>query len=329
MHRSRPIQSVAARRRLPLVATGLIAAAVLAVLPGRLADAVRAPIAAGLAPAQRGLAVVRKAGSDGLVRVRAQLAGAEAAAQREAENQHLAEENRQLKAELQAARDQVRLLAGSEPANPPLLTAECISARVLGAAAQSYLARNQLLDAGRLQGVEPGDTVLRPATPLVDRGMNVGVDNGNLVLAGSCVWGKVTWVGSHTSTVCPMTEPGYRDLVRLATPAGQGRSLRLGAKGMLEGTGEALARLRMIETTEPVAEGDLVVSMAGQGFVDMPLMCGKVVRVESPHGAGHWEIWVAPAAGELPGTVSILRPAAEAQELVRRQDRSAASTNSE
>lgn len=328
MHRSRPIQSVAARRRLPLVATGLIVAAVLAVLPGRLADAVKAPIAAGLAPAQRGLAVVRRAGSDGLVRVHAQLGGAQAAAQREAENHRLAEENRQLKAELQAARDQVRLLAG-EPANPPLLTAECISARVLGAAAQSYLARNQLLDVGHWQGVERGDTVLRPATPLVDRGMSAGVDSGNLVLAGSCVWGKVAWVGSHTSTVCPMTEPGYRDLVRLATPAGQGRSLRLGAKGMLEGTGEALARLRMIETTEPVAEGDLVVSMAGQGFVDMPLVCGKVVRVESPHGAGHWEIWVAPAAGEMPDTVAILRPGAEPLELVRRQDRPAASTNSE
>ncbi len=325
MDRSRPIQPDATRRRLLLVGAGLALAAILGMIPPRLADLVRAPIGAALAPAQRGLATLRRTGGSAMRQVRAQFASAETAARTDGESRRLAEENRRLKAELQSVRDQLRLLGDRAEGAPPLLAAQCIPARVLGAAAQSYLARHHLLDAGWAQGAEPGDLVLRPAPYLVDRGTSAGVENGNLVLAGSCVWGKIVSVGSHTSTVCPMTEPGYRDLVCLATTGAPSRQLRLGARGILEGTGEPLARLRMIETTEPVAEGDFVVSMAGQGFVDLPLVCGKVVRVERPHGAGHWEIWVAPAADETAERLAILCPAASGPEPARHGDKAAGS----
>ncbi len=279
---------------------------------------IRTPMAAALVPAQRGLAAVRRAGDKALAGVRAQFTDAEAAARREAENRHFAGENRRLKAELRAARDQVRLLAEHDSQDPSLLAAKCIPARILGGPAQAYLARHRLLDAGRTQGVETDALVLRPATPLIDRGMEAGIADGNVVLAGSCVWGKIVSAGALTSTVCPVTEPGYRDLVRLAATSIDGRTLRFGAKGILEGTGEPLARLRMIETTEPVAEGDLVYSMAGQGFVEEPLLCGRVVRVERPQGAGHWDIWVAPAIDAAPDNLAILCPIADAIELARR-----------
>jgi hypothetical protein len=84
-----------------------------------------------------------------------------------------------------------------------------------------------------------------------------------------------------------VTEPGYRDLVRL------GES---GPQGVLEGTGEPLARVRLVEVTEPVAMGDGVYSTAGKGFLPEPLLYGRVVRVERPVGAAHWEIWMEPAA---------------------------------
>ncbi len=318
MYRSRPIQSHASRRRPLLVGGGLLLAVILALLPPKLADLARSPITAGLAPAQRGLAGVGRVGDRVLVQVRAQFTDIEATARREVDRQRLAEENRRLKTELQAARDQLRLLAHDDSRGPSLLTVKCIPTRILGLSAQAYLARHHLLDAGRSQGVEAGAPVLRPATPLVDRGHQAGVENGNVVLAGSCVWGKIASTGPHTSNVCPMTEPGYRDLVRLAATSPDGRSLRFGAKGILEGTGEPLARLRMIETTEPVAEGDLVYSMAGQGFVEVPLLCGHVVRVERPHGAGHWDIWVAPAAQETPENLAILCPTAPTIEVAGR-----------
>jgi cell shape-determining protein MreC len=275
-------------------------------------------MAAALVPAQRGLVAVRRAGGNAIAGVRAQFTDAETVARREAESRQLAEENQRLKAELQAARDQVRLLAQRDSQDPSLLAAKCIPARILGTPAQAYLARHHLLDAGRASGVETDALVLQPATPLVDRGTQAGVADGNVVLAGSCVWGKIVSAGLHTSTVCPVTEPGFRDLVRLAATAPDGRTLRFGAKGILEGTGESLARLRMIETTEPVAEGDLVYSLAGQGFVETPLLCGRIVRVEAPLGAGHWEIWVAPAIDAAPDELAILCPTADTVDLARR-----------
>ena len=65
----------------------------------------------------------------------------------------------------------------------------------------------------------------------------------------------------------------------------------------------------MIAATEPVAEGDLVYSLAGDGFVEEPLLCGRVARVQRPQGAACWELWVEPAADDSDGELVILRAA--------------------
>ena len=319
MYESRPSRFHASRRRPLVVGVGLLLALLLALLPPRFADPARATVSAILAPAQSGLAAARREGGDVLRQIHAQFAGMEEASRREIESQRLKEENQRLKVQLEAAQDQVRLLAQHDAQQPALLGARCIPARILGVSAQAYLSRHRLLDTGDCRGVEPGATVLCSGAPVIDRGKTTGVEEGTVVLAGSCVWGKITAAGPHTSTVCPVTEPGYRDLVQLAAASPDGRSLRFGAQGILEGTGEPLARLRMIDTTEPVAVGDLVYSRAGQGFVDVPLLCGKVVRVERPQGAGHWEIWVEPAAAGTPTELVIVCPAVQAVEVARRQ----------
>ena len=319
MTQSNRTASFRGRSRPLLVGVGLALAAGLALLPPGLADRVRAPVTAALLPAQRGLAIARRwigkaAGGAGDY-----ITDRRTAAQREAANRRLAEENRQLKAALETAGHQLDLLAQRDRQEPALLAARCISARILGVPAQAYLTRHHLIDAGRSLDVEPGFPVLQPATALVDRGTAAGVESGNVLLAGSRVWGKIAMTGPYTSTVCPVTEPGYRDLVRLAAPSADGRPLRFGAKGILEGTGEPLARLRMVETTEPVAEGDLVYSQAAQGFVELPLLCGTVVRVERPPGAGYWEIWVAPAVETFPEAPVILCPQVQSAERVQPQ----------
>ena len=319
MYRSRSLQPDPSRRRQLFVASGLAFAVILALLPPELADLTRGPVTAILAPAQRGLAAARRAGHQASALVRARFEDVEEAARHQFEHQRLAQENQRLRAELQTACDQVRLLTQHDLQNPPLLAGRCIPARILGAPAQTYLVRYHLLDAGKARGVETGSTVLQPSISLIDRGQRVGIEGGNVALVGSRVWGKVVSTDAHTSTVCPVTEPGFRDLVRLATTTADGRTLRFGAKGILEGTGEPLARLRMVETTEPVAQGDQVYSMAGQGFVDVPLLCGRVVRVERPPGAGHWDIWVAPATDQTPEDLAILCPTTQAIEVAQRQ----------
>lgn len=319
MYQSRPSPFHASRRRPLVVGVGLLLALLLAVLPPRFTDPVRATVSAILAPAQSGLAAAGREGGDVLQQIQAQFVGMGEASRREIESQRLKEENQRLKMQLEAARDQVKLLAQQDSQQPSLLGARCVPTRILGLSAQAYLSRQQLLDTGESLGVELGATVLCPVPAVIDRGKNTGVEEGTVVLAGSCVWGKVTATGPHTSTVCPVTEPGYRDLVQLAAALPDGRTLRFGAQGILEGTGERLARLRMIETTEPVAVGDLVYSRAGQGFVDVPLLCGKVVRVERPQGAGHWEIWVEPAAAGTPTELVVVCPAVRGVEVARRQ----------
>jgi hypothetical protein len=139
----------------------------------------------------------------------------------------------------------------------------------------------------------------------LDQGSNVGLNVDDLALAGRSIAGKLVDVGSQTATMQRLTEPGYRDLVLLARTTGD--RLRIGPKGVLEGTGEKLCRISMIEITEPVSPGDLVLAAAA-GAGDLPGVYGRITRAERQPGDAHWRIWMAPAVGaELPGKVDILR----------------------
>jgi len=209
-------------------------------------------------------------------------------AQAEAERDRLAEENRRLAAELAVAESQPSR-GKQEPDQGHarrLLNARCVKARVLGQLARTFLGRQHLVDAGSQSGVLPDALVIDAPPGLIDQGGEVGVNAGQLVLDEGRVWGKVVRVGRLTSVVRTLTEPGYRDLVCL------GES---GPQGILEGTGEPLARVRLVEVTEPVAVGDPVYSTAGKGFLAEPLLCGRIVRLDRPVGAAHWEIWMQPA----------------------------------
>lgn len=293
--------------RLAVLGAGLAIALALAMLPADAAWALRWPVLRTLAPGQRAAAAIRQGGARALAQIRDRFAAAKARAEREAEVRSLREENRRLRAELGAARLQVDLLADQSRASDGLLAAGTVRARVLGVQAKAFLAKTHLLDAGRADGADEGAAVLQGAS-IVDQGARSGVQTGQAVLAGCRVWGKVLSAGDHLSSVCRMTEPAFRDLVCLAAPPAEGRPPRFGPRGILEGTGEPLARLRMIPATEPVAEGDLVYSLSGEGFLEQPLLCGRVVQVQRPQGAAHWELRVEPAADDSAAELAILRP---------------------
>lgn len=72
----------------------------------------------------------------------------------------------------------------------------------------------------------------------------------------------------------------------------------------------------MIAATEPVAEGDLVYSLAGQGVLEEPLLCGRVARVERSPGAACWDLWVEPAADDSHAELAILRAAVNPRRIV-------------
>src|SRR6185295_8782285 len=144
---------------------------------------------------------------------------------------------------------------------PPLLVPHCISAKILGAQAQSFLRSREILDVGRSRGIAQRAFVIdelpdRSAKPLLDQGGDASISADHLVLAGNRVLGKVAEVGPHTCTVARVTDPGYRDLVQIATQR-DGR-LHITARGVLTGRGEPLCKIESVEASEPITLGDLV-----------------------------------------------------------------------
>lgn len=270
-----------------LLTAGLVLALGLALAPERWSAAMKGPVATLLRPGQLSMLTVREFGSRAVIRLKSHFQTAARLAELERERQRLICENRRLAAEVTAARTPRSDSAGdSEDGLEPLLTARCVNARVLGEQARAFLGRQHLLDAGTEAGVRPGALVVETPPGLIDQGRDVGLEAGQLVLSRRGVWGKVVAVGRWTSTVRTVTEPGYRDLVRLGDS---------GPEGILEGAGGDLARVRLVEVTEPVAVGDPVYSAAGKGFLSEPPLYGRVVRAERPVGAAYWEIWVQPA----------------------------------
>ncbi len=280
------------------LAMALAAACVIMLLPQAWLVPLRAAAATVLRPGQRAASMVRGQAEGLLAEARRHWNTSRQLAEVEREVERLRDENRRLAGELTTR-------APPRPDEGPtdserLLQAATVRARFLGVQARAFLKRHELLDAGARQGVEAGALVVEPSQAVIDRGRDARLAPGRLVLDGACVWGKVVEVGPLTSVVLRTTEPGYRDVVRLATHSSPGRPPRLGPEGILEGTGEPLARIRMVPVSVPVEVGDEVYASGSEGVLPAPLRCGRVARAELPAGATHWDLWMEPAVGPRP-----------------------------
>jgi hypothetical protein len=208
--------------------------------------------------------------------------------------------------ELEAALALSRAAGDERQDDARLVLAGLVRARVLGRQARAFLDRADIIDCGGNDGLARGDLALAEERPIVDQGADVGLAVDDLALAGRRVWGRLDEVGQHTASVRRATDRGFRDVVRLAQ--GDGARGRATARGVLEGTGEALARVRMVASTEPVSVGDYVLADALRGAVSAPLIYGRVVRVDREPGKTHWEIWMEPAVGpNEPKEIAVLR----------------------
>ena len=204
--------------------------------------------------------------------------------------------------------DQINAMNAAGP--KALLVSQAISARVLGRQAQSFLQTRDILDSGKSRGITSQALVVEDpnsavAAQILDQGRDSGIAPGNVVLAGTRIWGKIVEVGAHTSAVQRITDNGYRDLVQLATQR-NGR-LHFAARGVLVGRGEPLCKIELVDTDEAVTVGDLVFA-ADDGVLDVPLLYGRVARLERKPAALRWEIWMEPAlaAAAPPAHVAVL-----------------------
>lgn len=206
-----------------------------------------------------------------------------------------------------------------------LLVPTAIEARIIGRQGRSFFSHTVELDVGLADAVLPRAWVLDPSLPLVDQGQSSGVERGHLVLAGRRVWGQVREVGTHASTVQRVTAAGYRDLVQLAGQSADGPRLR--ARGILEGVGQPLCRVRMVQSTAPVETGNLVLSAGGDELLPTPLVYGRIVRAELARGSLHWDLWMEPAATDLPDRVTVVRVSLNAARLAARETRAPSSAD--
>lgn len=287
--------------------TLLLAVAVgLMLLPDRMSQHARSIAQATLRPGLTAIARSREVWHGSLRRVGNLGSNSAFTARLERENEELRQQNGRLQAEIVWLKSQAP--AENEVdvtiSTPPLVRPKLVEARVLGRQAQGFLKRQGLLDVGSTAGVTTGDLVLDPPA-LIDQGAATNLSRGQFVLAGSRVWGKVWQVQPRLSTVLRVTDAGYRDLVRVA---GEDGALKeSAARGVLEGTGELLCRLRLVPVTQAVAVGQRVVSEGSEGLLAGALLYGRIQKVEQPAGAAHWEIWVKPAfAEERPARVAVL-----------------------
>ena len=289
------------------LAVMLALAAGLIGVPARVRAPMRGGLAAVLRPGQLTTLVGVDASRTAVAWVEAASSGARAIARLEATVDELRDENRQLKLELvMVDRDQADATGGADGLveGDPLLVPSLVRARVLGEDAVGALERRKLLAIGANQGVEPDSLVLDAPAPIVDQGREEGVGKNDPVLAGRAVVGRVSSTGSSASAIQLVTDSQFRAQVRLMSVTDATRSQ--GLEGVLEGVGKPLCRVRHVNVTEPVAVGDLVYGVGGQGVLPHPLLFGEVVRAEA--GSRFWEIWVKPAAdlGQLQ-SVMVLR----------------------
>ena len=181
--------------------------------------------------------------------------------------------------------------AGSQ--SSPLVVNELLTTRVLGGETAARLQRRAILQAGEIDGVDEAAFVLDGGQPLLDTGMESGVDVGLDVYSGRFVVGRISRVGRWTSSLRLITDSEYQALARLGRPTESG--MLWGTLGRLKGEGTSLCRLS-IDAKQIVSEGDLVFTGDRDGALPDPMLYGRVVKAKLRPGAVEWEIWVEPAA---------------------------------
>ncbi|NUQ37657.1 MAG: hypothetical protein HUU23_07620 [Caldilineales bacterium] len=293
------------RRRFAIL---LASALALALLPVDWSRPLRRLVDDALRPGQVATTRAAETIDGGLARLRGLLSSSQRYAELERQLDELRTRNAQLQATaLMLAEQDSNELNSLPPVKPTasLVTARLMQARVIGQHLQSLVRDEATLDLGTAAGLRDGAWAIDANGCLIDQGAQSLLRRGELVLAGRRVLGKISQAGTYTSHVQRPTGAGYRDLVQLAYR--QDKRLTLGPRGVLEGTGEPLCRVRMVPVTESVSVGDILLTAGSEGIASSGLLYGEVVRVERPAGASHWEIWMRPAAnGRWPDEVAVV-----------------------
>ena len=199
-------------------------------------------------------------------------------------------ENARLRQELKRSRAADSMAEIAEPAEP-LSVHALISANVISSSGMPDALQDLIISAGRSAGITRSELVVDGSGAVIDAGTDAGVAEGDRVLSGLSVIGRIEQAGRWVSLVQPVTAADFRAQVQLLRASEDG--LHFGAIGMLEGTGSTDCRLTGIVHTDAVTVGDSVVTANINGVRGPRLFFGTVTAAEFLAG-GQWDVRIQP-----------------------------------
>jgi len=268
------------RHRRTIIALGLVVLALAGmVLPGPISARARGGLGTAFAPAQ---AAVSRMGRS-LGRLTRPLVTSWRRGRRvealETEVAQLRGENAQLLGRL-AARRREEADAIALRHTLPAARLEFIVAPVIGRDSCTW-SKTITVGRGWQSGVSRGQLVISSTDRVVAAGTSDGVAEGDMVLDGARVVGRVSAVGPFHCVVRLVTDPS--SVMRAQVVAERdGKVVRTGS-GILKGsiTGRAKLRLEFVDRREDVRPGDVVLTAGYGGVLPAPLVVGRVETVES------------------------------------------------
>jgi cell shape-determining protein MreC len=116
---------------------------------------------------------------------------------------------------------------------------------------------------------------------ILNRGRDDGLAKGQFVLADNSIIGTISDVDAHTAKVRLFTDPKSITAVRIG-----------GSDWLMQGNGNNLAKVEMIK--HKVKIGTEIMASKRPGFLDTPMIIGKVARCELNAQPLVWDIMVEP-----------------------------------
>jgi cell shape-determining protein MreC len=138
---------------------------------------------------------------------------------------------------------------------------------------------------------------------IINRGVNDGLAKGQFVVGDFSIIGTISDVDSRTAQVKSITDPTSKIAVNIAkdfpSPTHRKRRSRSNVQEtpmIMQGNGNNSAKVKLLPTKHKIEMGNVVYAQKKPGFLDAPMIVGKVARCrrdgENPL---LWDITVKPA----------------------------------
>ena len=133
----------------------------------------------------------------------------------------------------------------------------------------------------------------------INRGKDDGIAKGQFVLGDNSIIGNISDVSLRTARLKLFTDPASRIAVRIG---------QLNIDRLMLGSGNNLAKIRLLPTKHKVAVGDKVLAQKKPGFLDAAMIIGVVTECKKDdRNPSLWDITVKPVCDtERLNTVTVI-----------------------